>query len=67
MGQELTAKLQQMYDAAMRDYRARCLWHAQPNFDVDGMKTIAKLLKQHGNMEAWRLATEIERALDDAA
>lgn len=51
---------------ALKRYRSRCFWNIQVPDGPAGNQIIVERLKKHGDMEAWRLAVEIE-ALADAA
>src|SRR5438128_12685029 len=63
----LSANLTTLFNEAVERYRAQCLWNIQPRATIDGLRTIAKRLKKHGGMAAWRLATRIEQSVDNAA
>ena len=54
--------LTKVYDEAWRLYEARCLWNvnrvAYPT--AEDAKDVARRLREHGDMRARRLATQIE-------
>jgi hypothetical protein len=52
-----------LFERAVAQYGATCLWNIVPKNDADGLRVIAEKLKSNGDMAAWRLALEIEQAL----
>ena len=56
--------LARAYDEAWAHYEARCLWNvrrvAHPT--MEDAKNVARHLRQHGDMNARRLASRIESA-----
>lgn len=61
------AHLQDLLDAAVKQYGPRCLWNIRPTPTPQSMHIVARQLKTYGNLAAWRLGTEIEAELDNAA
>lgn len=57
--------LDQLFDEAVAHYRTRCLWNLEPQRTPGGMRVIADKLRRHGDMDAWRLAARIRKALGD--
>jgi hypothetical protein len=59
--------LQDMLDAAVKQYGPRCLWNIRPTPAPQSMRIVARQLKTYGNLAAWRLGAKIEAELDNAA
>lgn len=61
-----SAELTEHYNKAWELYQARCLWNVrrEPHPTPGDARFVAYRLRQHGNMEARKLATRIE---DEAA
>lgn len=55
-----------LYDAAFSRFGAKFLWNVRPSRSVDGLRRIARILRENGDMPAWKFAGEIERKLLDA-
>jgi len=66
MGEIWTVHLQNLLDAAVGRFGARCLWNIRPRPTRSSMRVVARQLKTYGNLDAWRLAAEIEAELDRA-
>ena len=60
------AKLKDLYDQALSEYRTRCLWNCSPSYSVEGLTAIAEQLKTYGDMKAWKLAQTILEELSHA-
>lgn len=60
-------RLEALHALASARFGARCLWSAAPSKTLDGMRTMAALLRAHGDMAAWKVAAEIRREIGRAA
>lgn len=59
-------RIAELRSLALSRYAGCCFWNMRVPAGAEGDKVIVERLKKHGDMEAWRLAVEIE-ALADAA
>ena len=60
-------RLQDLMEAAVQRFGARCLWNIRPEPTIASMRVVAHQLKTYGNLAAWRLGAEIEAELACAA
>jgi hypothetical protein len=60
----LPARASELLSEALSRYRSRCFWNARPEPTVAGALVASARLRRTGDMEAWRLAEAIERAID---
>lgn len=60
-------ELSALFDEAVTRYGARCLWNIRPRKTPEGMMVIANKLRQHGDMNAWKLASRIKEELSNAS
>jgi hypothetical protein len=58
--------LEELLEAAVEKFGSRCLWNIRPLATPQSMAVVARQLKTHGNLEAWRLGVEIEREISRA-
>lgn len=59
--------LEKLLEAAVEKFGSRCLWNIRPLATPQSMAVVARQLKTHGNLEAWRLGVEIEREINRAS
>lgn len=59
-----TPQHEHWFREAIDRYGARCLWNMKPRRTEAGLSAIADRLKKHGDMEAWKLACNIEAFLE---
>ena len=59
--------LERLLQAAVEKFGSRCLWNIRPSATPQSMAVVARQLKTHGNLEAWRLGVEIEREINHAS
>jgi hypothetical protein len=62
----LSPEMSALFDEAVTRHGASCLWNIRPQRTAEGMLVIAGKLRQHGGMDAWRLATRIGEELSHA-
>jgi hypothetical protein len=58
--------LMPLFEEAVDLFGARCLWNLKPEPTPTGMRVIAERLRKHGDMDAWRLASRIQKAVGHA-
>lgn len=63
----ITPDQRALYERAIALYGVRCLWNCRPSTTPQGLRIVARRLRLHGDMGAWRLACQIEESLIDAA
>lgn len=59
-------EIDRLFNEAVTRYGKRCLWNVDPQPTSGGMRVIADKLRKHGDMEAWKLATRIRKAIASA-
>jgi len=52
--------LERLLQAPSKKFGSRCLWNIRPSATPQSMAVVARQLKTHGNLEAWRLGVEID-------
>jgi hypothetical protein len=62
----LSDRLKGLFDEAVGRFGPQCLWNVNPSRNLHGMKLIAQKLRDHGNMNAWRLSEQILEEIDSA-
>jgi hypothetical protein len=58
--------LEKLLQTAVQKFGPRCLWNIRPLATPQSMAVVARQLKTHGDLEAWRLGVEIEREISHA-
>jgi hypothetical protein len=67
MSTNSVSNLEKLLQAAVEKFGSRCLWNIRPLATPQSMAVVARQLKTHGDLEAWRLGVEIEREIDHAS
>jgi hypothetical protein len=59
----LSDEAKALHEEALSRFKARCFWNSNPPKTESGLAVIHDRLQTYGDMEAWRLAARIRKAM----